>query len=98
MRAVVLKPKEWKDVREQISKNHPKSVLLSRSKMREVLGFTPREHTEWLGYYDEATAEHKKTKHHGYRITVHLDFFNESQRTMFLLKYGDWIGQADANS
>ena len=97
MRAVVLKPKEWKDIREQISKNYPKSVLLSRRKMRDVLGFTPREHTEWLGYYDSATKEQRASKYHGYRITVHLDFFNESQRTMFLLKYSEWIGQHDAD-
>lgn len=79
-RALKLTHREWKDVKKQIALRHPKSVLLLRSKMREVLGFTPREHTEW-------------SEERGSTLSIHLDFFDESQRTMFLLKYGDWIGQ-----
>jgi hypothetical protein len=89
MKPLVLTPEQWIAIRQEIDKNHPKSVTMVRWKMREVLGFTTREHTEWLGYYDEATKEHRKSKFHGYRTTIHLDFYNESQRTMFLLKYGN---------
>lgn len=80
MKALVLSQDEWQSIRQEIDKNHPRSVTMVRWKMREVLGFTPREHKEWDHYA-------------GFKSTVHLDFYNESQRTMFLLKYGDWIRQ-----
>jgi hypothetical protein len=44
-----------------------------------VLGFTPREHT----YFDADDAE--------FYEEVHLDFYDEPKRTMFLLKYSDLI-------
>lgn len=84
-RAIKLTPREWKDVKQQIALRHPKSVLIIRSKMRDVLGFTPREHSVW-------------SEERGVEKNIHLDFFDESQRTMFLLKYGDWIGQKLENS
>lgn len=87
MKPVVLTEKQWREVRGKIKTNYPPSVLLSREKMRRVLGFTPREHTEWLGHYDSASVEDRKAKRHGYKTTIHLDFFEEQQRTMFLLKY-----------
>lgn len=79
MKALRLTLDEWQKIRREIDRNHPRSVTMVRWKMREVLGFTPREYKEW----DRDT---------GFKSTVHLDFYNESQRTMFLLKYGDWIG------
>ena len=30
-------------------------------------------------------------------VEIHLDFYDEPKRTMFLLKYGDWIRQEDEN-
>lgn len=62
----------------------PRSVWMVRTKMRKVLGFMPREHREW-------------NEERGYRTMMHLDFYDESQRTMFLLKYGDFIGKEDDN-
>ena len=64
-----------------------------RWKMKEVLGFTTRTHEEWLGYYDDASSEDRRAGRHGYKTSIHLDFFDEAKRTMFLLKYGDWIKQ-----
>jgi hypothetical protein len=89
VKPLVLTPEEWLTIRQEIDKNHPKSVTMVRWKMREVLGFTTREHTEWLGYYDRASKEDRKAGNHGYKTMIHLDFYNESQRTMFLLKYGN---------
>jgi hypothetical protein len=91
MKSLKLTESQWNTIYEKIKASHAPSVWLSREKMRRVLGFTPREHTEWLGYYDTASASDRLNNKHGYKTTVHLDFFNESQRTMFLLKYGDWI-------
>jgi hypothetical protein len=47
-----------------------------------VLGFTVREHKEFVpkmdgGYYD---------------FEIHLDFYSENKRTMFLLKFSEVIG------
>ncbi len=79
---------EWDDIFEKIKKDHPPSVWMIREKMKRKLGFTTREHTEWLGYYDDATKEQRKSKFHGYRTTIHLDFYDERYRSLFLLRYG----------
>ena len=84
VKALKLTPNEWVVIRKEIDKRHPRSVTMVRWKMKEVLGFTAREHTEWIEDGDFNS---------GYKKTIHLDFYDESKRTMFLLKYGDWIGQ-----
>lgn len=84
MKALRLSPDEWLSIRKEIDKHHPRSVSMVRWKMREVLGFTPREHRVW----DQDL---------GYVVNVHLDFYDEAKRTMFLLKYGDWIGRKNTN-
>lgn len=91
MRATVLTEKQWKEIREQLKKDYSPSVWLSRDKMRTVLGFTDREHTDWLGYYDNASVEDRLAGKHGYKVTIRLDWYDESKRTMFLLKYGDYL-------
>lgn len=56
-----------------------------RWKMLEVLGFTDRKHTVWVDKVNKWGGM-------GYQQTeIHLDFFNDAKRTMFLLKYTDWI-------
>jgi len=97
MKALKLTLDEWQKINIEIAKHHPRSVWMVRPKMRKVLGFTPREHTEWLGYYDDVSPEDRKTGRHGYKKSIHLDFYDDAQRTMFLLKYGDWIGKEDEN-
>jgi hypothetical protein len=53
--------------------------------MKDVLGFTVREHTEYEYHasnnnsFDAADMVH----------TVRLDFYDEPKRTMFLLRYGN---------
>ena len=56
--------------------------------MRETLGFTPREHVEWFNSKVEIGAGYN-TK---WRVTsIHLDFYDEPKRLMFLLKYGEFL-------
>jgi hypothetical protein len=98
MKPLIISIEQWNEVLSRIKKDQPPSVWLSREKMRRVLGFTPREHQEWLGYYDSASSTNRKAGRHGYKTTVHLDFFNDYQRTMFLLKYGEQIGNQIKNS
>jgi hypothetical protein len=66
--------------------------------MKEVLGFTVRNHNEWVvkeeikddndswwaSLEEEGWYKNKVHEH-----TVRLDFYDEQKRTMFLLKYGN---------
>lgn len=91
MKAIVLTHSQWYAIRQEIDKQYPNSVGMVRSKMREVLGFTPREHEEFLGNYDNASLDDKFQGRYGYITSIHLDFYDEAKRTMFLLKYGDFM-------
>jgi hypothetical protein len=80
---VILSQKQWADIYNHIAKNYPHSVLLIRNKMKKVLGFTVRTHTEWSVINGTV---HPTT-------TMRLDFYDEPKRTMFLLRYSDIIGK-----
>jgi hypothetical protein len=91
-RAVILTEKQWLGIYNSIAKNYPNSVLLISHKMKEVLGFTVRRHEEWVDRNVESRDFGYGTK---YKIdTIHLDFYNEPKRTMFLLKYSDIINDS----
>lgn len=62
---------------------HPQSVFLIRAKMKDTLGFTIREH--WI----PQVADTGKYMYHP--PTICLDFYNEPKRTMFLLKYSEYL-------
>jgi hypothetical protein len=86
---IILSEKNWLAIYDQIAKEYPPSVLLIRDRMRKVLGCTSRRHREWApepGYDGYGT----------YINTIHLDFYNEPKRTMFLLKYSDYIGKTNS--
>ena len=87
MKPIVMTEQNWCKFRYHLTQTQPRSVMLSRAKMREVLGFTDRKHTDWVN-------KPNKWGGMGYQETqIHLDFFDESKRTFFLLKYGDWVRQ-----
>lgn len=67
---------EWEDIFEKIKKDHPPSVWMIREKMKRKLGFTTREHRAW----DPGVIR--------IRTTIHLDFYDERYRSLFLLRYG----------
>ena len=81
MKAFVMTTRQWNDLLPEMKKDYPPSVFLLRSRMKDTLGFTPRNHSTW--------------ENERYKEEVHLDFYSEHQRTMFLLKYGDRLGQTD---
>jgi hypothetical protein len=97
MKPLKLSKEQWAKLKQHLHETQPPSVMLSREKMRRVLGFTPREHEEWLGYYNSASKEDRRLGNHGYKKSIHLDFFDEAKRTFFLLKYSDWVGQENEN-
>ena len=86
---VILSEGSWLKIYNHIARNYPPSVLLVRSKMQSVLGFTSRTHEEWLDsevyISDVSYGTRWRTK------TIHLDFYREPKRTMFLLKYSEFI-------
>ena len=69
--------------------------MLVRSKMKNVLGFTVREHTEWTD-----VPGNPMSKSHTFfplverKESIHLDFYNEPKRTMFLLKYSEYLDKS----
>lgn len=81
-KAIKLSRKKWNVLRKRLLADYPLSVMLVRSKMLQVLGFTDRAHVT----YDPQT---------GTTTDIHLDFYNEPKRTFFLLKYGEYIEDKD---
>jgi hypothetical protein len=78
-RSVKLQTKQWNKLQERLKEEHPTSVFAIRDKMKKVLGFTTR---HAYGPLPGSSV---------YESIVHLDFFDEPKRTMFLLKYGDYL-------
>lgn len=95
-KSVVLTEGQWAEIYNLIAKNYPRSVLLIRDKMKAVLGFTVRRHEEWIDRYVESRDVGYGTTYR--RETIHLDFYNEPKRTMFLLKYSDIIGKTSIDT
>lgn len=84
-KSIILTPECWAAIRQKIANDYPRSVWLIREKTKAVLGFTVRDHEEWV---DDFSAGGCYTK-----TTIHLDFYNEPKRTMFLLRYSEIINE-----
>ena len=78
---IILTENIWLKIYNHIAKQHPPGVLLIRNRMRDVLGFTSRTHREWVPKMDGGY----------YETSIRLDFYNEPKRTMFLLKYSEYL-------
>jgi hypothetical protein len=87
---VILTETQWAEIYDLIAKTYPHSMLLIRDRMKEVLGFTVRRHAKWIRYDGE---DHEFVPRHYSNEQIHLDFYNEPKRTMFLLRYSDIIGK-----
>jgi len=81
MSTLILTVNQWQRIREDLHTEHPKSVFMLTHKMRLVLGFTARNHSEWIPKPDGGYGEH----------SIRLDFYNERKYTMFLLKYSEYL-------
>ena len=75
MKAVKLRQRNWQKIREQLLQEYPKSAIIIRWKMKEVLGFTVR---------DDNSYNYGET-------FVYLDFFDEKKYTFFCLKFSEYI-------
>ena len=95
-KAIILSVEQWKEILSSITKTYPPSVLLISNIMKEKLGFTVRWHEEWFNRNVESRDMGYGTKYR--QETIHLDFYNEPKRTMFLLKYSDIIGKTSLDN
>jgi hypothetical protein len=86
VKAIKLTTTQWNNIKKQIAVNYPPSVLLIRQKMKSALGFTVRQHQEYID---------SEIMYSGYKTTIHLDFYDDAQRTMFLLRYSECINKVD---
>jgi hypothetical protein len=69
---------EWNQIREQLRAEFGQSMVMLRSRMRDELGFMPREHRPWVPKMDGG---------HWGETEIHIDFYTEQARTWFLLKF-----------
>ena len=96
---VVMSPEQWGTVLGRIKQREKPSVYLSRTKMKDVLGFTVRDHIEYVKDPDYVSPQNKDDWSYMEPAgwfegkmsvnTVRLDFYDDQKRTMFLLKYGN---------
>ena len=107
MPTLKLTVSQWQRIRKEMHNDYPKTVFMIRDKMKRVLGFTVREHQEWVtdpkAYTEEPTVLSKlidfdqdgwyKGKRHEH--SIRLDFYSENKYTMFLLKYSEFINKKD---
>lgn len=91
MKPVVLTVEQWKAIRKELQTEYPKTVFMIRDKMKRVLGFTVREHKAWI---DKPEVAGDDLNFGYYQFQIHLDFFSENKRTMFLMKFSEVISNA----
>lgn len=92
---IVMLPSDWLPIKEDLIKTYGASIMISW-KLKRELGFTVRYHkrlakysdenAEWKKYVDEEWMENMKNRFY-YQDQIHLDFYSESAKTMFLLRY-----------
>jgi len=87
MKAVILKHREWDRIFKQIKSDyaHSPSTYLLRDRMKRDLGFTYREHQDWRQRSEEIPGRDYDWRDE--RSQIHIDFYSEPARTMFLLRY-----------
>jgi len=83
-KATKLSHKQWARLKTRLTNDYSPSVMTMRGRMRDVLGFTPRVYTFWSNRGTGSVKPIQMTE-------IHLDWFNEPKRTMFLLKYGEYL-------
>ena len=102
MSTLKLTVNQWQRIRTDLHTEHPKTVFMIKDKMKRVLGFTVREHNEWVpdtvsddkDGFDLFSTQHDgwyKGKRHEH--SIRLDFYNERKYTMFLLKFSEILNE-----
>ena len=80
---IEISNKQYQTLFAQLKKDYPPSVTLLRNKMKDKLGFVPREYKVW----DDTIG-----KYGGWRKNcIMLDFYSEKKRTWFIMKYSEFL-------
>lgn len=80
---IVLTHDQWDKIKNRLIDEYNLSIIISW-KIKEKLGLTVREHISY-------------SVPQGYKTDIRLDFYSEPKRTMFLLRYGEYInGELEA--
>ena len=80
---IKLDPDCWRLIHARLVDEYPASVMLIRSRMREVLGFTVREHHEWV-----ELGKNQNGRSYGQtQFWICLDFYDDAMESWFQLKY-----------
>lgn len=80
---------EWDAIWNRIRRDYGPTISISYVLKRE-LGFTVRRHTEWIPF----DRSGDRVRHYA-EEQVHLDFYNESTQSWFLLRYLNNSGGTD---
>lgn len=83
-KSITLSKDSWDKLHRQLSQDNHSSVMLIREKMKVVLGFVVRKHREWI-------PEKGYDGYGNWEETIKLDFYDESKKTWFLIKYSDYL-------
>jgi hypothetical protein len=79
---IEISSKNYQRLLEQLKKDYPPSVILVRNKMKDKLGFVPREYKDW-GVEMQFGGWRKNC--------IMLDFYSEKKRTWFIMKYSEFL-------
>ena len=75
---IVLTQDKWYKLKNRLTNDYSPSVMMLSYKLKDKLGFTVREYRAW-------------SEQRGYIVDIRLDFYSEPKRTMFLLKYSEYL-------
>lgn len=78
-KTITLSLENWHTLQEKIVEDHGRTTLIIGWRLREQLGFTVRQHSD---YSSDSTKNWN---------TIRLDFWCDQMQTMFLLKYSDYL-------
>ena len=89
---ITITEHQWACLHQRLMQDyeHEPSVVLIRAKMRRVLGFTPRRHTQYRDTRVMA-GEFGTPEYHAQRVCICLDFFDPALQAWFLLRYGKYV-------
>lgn len=82
---IILTEKQWALIKAELYLRYNRSVVDIRYRSKEVLGFTTRESMAPLG------GDTTKRTNYFDRIRIHLDFYDDLKRTMFLLQFSEFL-------
>lgn len=75
------KPGDWSDIYSAILRDYGMGMAV-RTKLRRELGFTYRNHQEWIVFDRSGDRERKYCEEQ-----IHLDFYSEAAQSWFILRY-----------